>query len=104
MTLSQPQALDIGRVLREAVSNAIKHSGASAVAVGIDGHMLRLEVCDDGRGCHGAAPGNGRGVQSMEERAKRLRGKLVRQSVLPRGGRIALDVPLGNHHAQTALS
>lgn len=103
IALSQPQALDISRVLREAVSNAIKHSGAAVVvvAVGVDGDTLRLEVCDDGVGYDGAASHGGRGVQSMDERAKRLHAKLVRHSVVPHGHRIALDVPLASHRAQT---
>lgn len=94
--LSQPQALNVGRILREAVSNVIKHSRASNVAVTIDitDARLHLEICDDGVGCNNLAGGSGRGLRNMEERASRLNGKLARSLSPPRGSLIVLDVPL----------
>jgi two-component system sensor histidine kinase DesK len=62
-------------VLREAVTNVVRHAGASACRIGLartaDG--VRLEVADDGRG---AAEAEGNGVRGMRERVEALGGSL----------------------------
>jgi len=74
------------RVAMEAVSNAVRHSGASSCTVEIvvrgpaEGHAgeLRLEVVDDGRGIRDArlgSPGvSGNGLTTMRERVVELGG------------------------------
>ncbi len=97
INLTQPQALNLGRILREAISNAIKHSAASRVTVTIvvDAGRLHLHIRDNGSGCgNAAAKGKGRGLRNMEERAKRLGGTLLQSFPLPHGYQIALDLPL----------
>jgi signal transduction histidine kinase len=83
----------LARIVREAVSNAIRHGGARAVTVRLtrlDG--LRLTVEDDGIGVTPAdAPGFG--LASMRERAQALGGtiEVVRR---PEGGtRVEVWVP-----------
>ncbi len=75
----------LGRIVREAVSNAIRHGGAGAVTVRLtrsDG--LRLAVEDDGIGV-AAADAPGFGLVSMRERAQALGGTLT-VSARPEGG------------------
>lgn len=90
--LTQPQALDLGRILREAVSNVIRHAGATTVTVELAcaGDRFSLAVRDDGRGCDGGPARSGRGLCNMEMRAHRLGGTLTRVS----DGGCALTVTL----------
>ena len=84
---------DLYRLAREAVGNAVRHGGASAVAVTLgraaDGREVVLEVVDDGRGVPAdlaaAASGEtdwppgrgGLGLRSMRHRAELLGGTLA---------------------------
>ena len=75
----------LGRIVREAVSNAIRHGGARVVTVRLtrsDG--LRLAVEDDGIGV-AATDAPGFGLVSMRERAQAL-GGTVTVSARPEGG------------------
>ena len=62
-------------VLREAVTNIVRHAGARAVTVriGQEGHQFVLEVQDDGAGRRGAAEGTG--LTSMRERVRAAGGQ-----------------------------
>ncbi|WP_328954329.1 sensor histidine kinase [Kitasatospora purpeofusca] len=77
----------------EALTNAAKHSGATAVTVHgrvADGRLV-LQVTDDG--CGGADPAAGAGLQGLADRVAILRGRLMVTS--PTGGptRLRLEVP-----------
>jgi signal transduction histidine kinase len=62
--------------LREALSNVVKHAGASSVsiAVTVDDADIVLEVGDDGVGISSDTSG-GRGTGNMAERALALGGR-----------------------------
>lgn len=95
--LSQPQALSVGRILREAISNAIRHAKARSVVLRISfgDDRLRLEIADDGIGCaDGRLHRPGRGLLNMEARARQLGGELTRCDAQPKGCIIALDFPI----------
>jgi signal transduction histidine kinase len=84
------------RIIQEALTNAVKHAGASRVAVEAreeDG-ALRLSVTDDGRGFDTEAPGTGFGLAGMRERVLLLGGTLDVQSG-PAGTRIEATLPAG---------
>jgi signal transduction histidine kinase len=84
-------------IVAEAVTNAIKHSGASRVAVEARqaGDALVVAVSDDGAG--GADPGAGRGLAGLADRAAAAGGRLSVSS--PPGGpttvRAELPCPRG---------
>lgn len=72
------------RITQEAVANAGKHAGASAISVRLrrEGQTIVLEVEDDGRGFGqvdplGAAEPGHIGLASMRERAEMLDGELA---------------------------
>ncbi len=67
--------VQLTRVLRESVSNAIRHSGADRcrVSVGLDAGWLTLSVEDNGRGLPPDAAG-GHGLPNIERRARQLGG------------------------------
>lgn len=72
--------LSIYRTLQEALTNAVKHSGASRIGVDLhaDRQTLSLEIADDGRGI--AQPDRRKpgsfGLKGMQERAERQGGWL----------------------------
>lgn len=90
--------VQLTRVLREAVSNAIRHSGGSRCRVRIafgDG-SLSMEVEDDGRGLKDAraSSGSGHGLPNIERRVRNLAGRHS-FSAGPLGGTLLqLVVPL----------
>ena len=65
-------------LVSEAVTNAIKHADASRVQVQIDlaDHRLRVVVRDDGQGFDVAPHPAGRGLGTMQDRARALGGRL----------------------------
>lgn len=96
LSLSQPQALNLGRILREAISNVIHHAGARnvGVSIAVADRQLRLEVRDDGRGLPAKLRPGGRGLRNMESRAARLGGVLSRENAEPSGCIVNLALPL----------
>jgi signal transduction histidine kinase len=78
-----PTAIDQAayRILRESVTNAIRHAGPArlVVSVGYGPGGLELLVADDGRGPSDPndAEGGGRGIVGMRERAALLGGELT---------------------------
>ena len=82
-SLSRKSALNIYRLVQEALSNAVRHAGAANVDVEsrrADG-MWIVEVRDDGRGFDAQKPPSpGLGLQIMRYRANLIGGRLGVQS------------------------
>jgi signal transduction histidine kinase len=81
-------------VVSEALANAAKHSGASAVWIDArvgDGH-LRLSVRDDGHG--GAAPERGSGLTGLADRVEALNGTISVSSPVGVGTTLLVDLPI----------
>ncbi|MEU6380763.1 GAF domain-containing sensor histidine kinase [Streptomyces sp. NPDC046909] len=82
-------------VLAEALSNAARHAGATAVGVGVevaDG-VLRLRVTDDGRGIDPAVTRRS-GLANLGQRAEELGGTLTVSPNRPSGTVVEWAVPL----------
>jgi len=96
--VAPPRSLDpeaelaLYRVVQEAVTNAVRHSGAGAVDVDLVAlpGWLRLTVTDDGAGIPAGAAGGG--VRGMRERAHMIGATLV-ISGDDAGTRITLSLP-----------
>jgi signal transduction histidine kinase len=75
-----PPAVDLSayRILQEAITNVLKHSGASQVDVRIHhgASALELAVVDDGSGPSGEPAGSGHGLIGMRERVELFGGSL----------------------------
>ena len=87
------------RILREAVSNIIKHSGAShcKVRCAINGGHFSLIVQDNGKGIPMELDGKldrGHGMSSMKHRAKQMEGQCLVESGPGYGTVIRLTLPL----------
>ncbi|MCX7027755.1 MAG: substrate-binding domain-containing protein [Spirochaetes bacterium] len=79
-TVHDPQkAIHLFRIVQEALGNAIKHSKAKEILVGLymDRENITVEVGDNGIGIpHGALEEGGMGLQIMKYRASVIRGEL----------------------------
>jgi signal transduction histidine kinase len=90
---------EVLRIAQEAITNALRHAGAQRVVVRlvtVDGTGLRLDVADDGRGFDPHDPelrARRLGLTSMEERARRLGGRLEIRSSPGDGTTVRLEVP-----------
>jgi len=96
-TLPPDLMLCLFRIVQEATQNAIKHSQASEVSVGLSGSAGRLTVTvsDNGVGFDvEAAWGRGLGLLSMVERVEALGGSLAIHSSPGAGARLTASVPL----------
>jgi signal transduction histidine kinase len=103
-TLSARAYVQTTRILREAVSNIIKHSGASHCAVRstIASGDFQLVIQDNGRGIPLELDGRldrGHGMSSMKHRAKQLQGQCLVESGPGYGTVIRLTLPLERHTA-----
>jgi uncharacterized protein YhfF len=81
-------------LVSEALTNAMKHAGASAVdvTVGVGGRRVTAVVADDGAG--GARPGPGGGLAGLAERVAALGGTLRVDSPAGAGTRLEASIPL----------
>jgi signal transduction histidine kinase len=91
-------ALTFFRVLQEALSNAMKHSGARRCFVSLRGtpDEVRLDITDDGCGFDvTSAPRNhGLGLVSMHERLNLVNGEIAVESGAGNGTRVRIRAPL----------
>jgi signal transduction histidine kinase len=91
--LPMPVAAAVYFAIAEALTNAVRHSGADTVQIGIGlcADMLRVTVVDDG--CGGADPSAGTGLSGVERRLATFDGILAITS--PVGGPtiVVIEVP-----------
>lgn len=84
------------RILREAMTNAVRHGRADAIHVSVDGPSpLVMAVADNGAGFDLAAPrpADSFGLQTMRDRAENLGGGLSVESEPGHGTTVAVVVP-----------
>jgi signal transduction histidine kinase len=91
------------RIVQEALTNTLKHSGPGAsaeVALRYDEHRLTVEVVDDGAGIR--KPGDdaaGQGLTGMRERAVMYGGTLRAERRAPGGFSVTAEFPLSATNA-----
>jgi signal transduction histidine kinase len=96
--LRSQAALNIYRIIEEALSNVRRHSGAGLVEVVLGpaiGSHFAVSVIDDGRGAEGASGDRkpGLGTLGMQERAVILGGRLEVESVAGGGTTVRAIIP-----------
>lgn len=96
--LRSQTALNLYRIIEEALTNVRMHSGAGLVEVALGpalGSQLAVSVKDDGRGAESASGGRapGMGVLGMQERAVLLGGRLEVESETGRGTTVRAIIP-----------
>jgi signal transduction histidine kinase len=90
-----PAGVDLAayRIVQEALTNVVRHAGASTatVSLGYGGGVLTVQVDDDGRG---GAPGTGgNGLAGMRERADALGGSFAASASAAGGFRVRAVLP-----------
>jgi signal transduction histidine kinase len=92
----------IFRICQEALSNAIRHSGAQQVRIEgeVREHSVRLVLEDDGQGfdveealSRPASTEGGLGLTTMQERARALQGSVTISAAPGRGTRLTVELP-----------
>jgi signal transduction histidine kinase len=95
--LSHEQAESVLLIVREALSNCLRHSKASEGVVTAQRHngALRIEIRDDGVGFDPIAVRQGlHGLANMDARARAIGADFTVISQPGRGVRIALTIPI----------
>jgi len=85
------------RIAQEALANAYRHAGASAIDVRLvfRPDSLSLEIRDNGRGFSAdSASASGRGLRNIRQRASELGGQAEVSSVPGQGTTVRVTVPL----------
>jgi signal transduction histidine kinase len=104
-----PPGIDLAafRIVQEALTNVVKHSGAATcdVTVSYEEDELSVEITDEGRGSQVpaatggrgglAADGGGHGLIGMRERVSLYGGQLTAAPGPERGFRVAARLPIG---------
>ncbi len=98
-TLSARAYVQTTRILREAVSNVLKHSGASRCDISIrqEADDFEMTIADNGHGIPMEMDGKldrGHGMSTMKGRAKQLQGQCLVESGPGFGTMIRLNLPL----------
>ena len=100
--------LDVVRLVQEAITNVVKHAGATTATVSVrsvpSGDAPQLEVCveDDGGGLPDPTPA-GRGLGNMRARADALGGTLALERTAP-GTRVRLRLPASPDQSPSSSS
>jgi signal transduction histidine kinase len=108
---SLPPGIDLAafRIVQEALTNVVKHSGSDccAVSIGYGADQLSVEISDSGPGSSPAtlaAAGAGHGITGMRERVSLCGGEFSAGPLPDRGFRVSASFPLaaGAQQAQGA--
>lgn len=92
--------LALYRIVQEALTNAVRHAGASRIVVSLqeDEGAVRAEIEDDGRGFtidrDYGDDGRGLGLVGMQERARNAGGILEIDSAPGTGTRVRVELPV----------
>ncbi|MGW8742053.1 sensor histidine kinase [Streptomyces sp. NPDC055794] len=90
------------RIVQEALTNVVRHSGSRHARVRLDrdGRTLRLRVDDDGPATHADAGGSGNGLAGMRERAAALGGTIEAGPRADGGFRVLAALPIDVAHTK----
>ncbi|GAA3579649.1 hypothetical protein GCM10022419_071410 [Nonomuraea rosea] len=93
-----PAATEVAayRIAAEALTNAVRHSGAGRIELGlaVAGPWLELRIADDGAGLPATPAREGVGLRSMAERAEEIGGTLALGGEPGGGTRVHARLPL----------
>ena len=99
-TASLPSAVELAayRIIQEAVTNIVRHSGARSARVGVSikADAVEIEIEDDGRGiATDFSDNDGSGIRGMRERAQALAGTVAISRSSNGGTVVRARLPLG---------
>jgi signal transduction histidine kinase len=87
---------DATQIIREATSNALRHSDSSSVEVSAEGGtgVLILTVTDHGKGFDPATAGQGLGISNLRQRAEKAGGETTIRSRIGEGTTVRAILPV----------
>lgn len=91
--LPPSQAFHLFQMIKEAVSNALKHSRCTQITIAIEGHdSWKVSISDNGRGMQveSILAGVGNGLANIRERAKESGWKIEWQPNKPAGTKVVI--------------
>lgn len=93
--VDETAALTLYRILQEALTNVVRHSGARhcTVRIAADKERLRMSIEDDGDGLPQAGPARRGGLLGMAERLEMAGGQLQLDSPPGCGFRLSAELP-----------
>ncbi len=94
--LADALELSAYRIAQEAVTNVVRHAGATRahVTIGVDGETLLLAIADNGRGAASLQRAGHYGVRGMQERAESHGGRVEFGSSAEGGLEVRVRLPL----------
>jgi signal transduction histidine kinase len=95
--LTDEEAHELFTIAREALSNCVRHAHATRVVIALQriGPRIRLSICDNGSGFNAdLGQAKGIGFAHMQDRIRKIGGRLDIQSTVGRGTDITADVYL----------
>jgi signal transduction histidine kinase len=105
-SLPDPYRTCLYRVVQEALTNCVRHAGASHVDVSVRGGAdgVDASVSDDGVGVDPRLRHGGLGLRGIEERARELGGSVDVRTAPGRGTTVTIHLPLsaGSHEVPLA--
>ncbi|MFM7227933.1 MAG: HAMP domain-containing protein [Betaproteobacteria bacterium] len=96
-TLDDQLELSAYRIVQEAVTNIVRHSGASraTVTLAVEHRVLKLAVADNGKGAESMQREGHYGVRGMQERAEAFGGDIAFGRSTEGGLAVHVSLPLG---------
>jgi signal transduction histidine kinase len=95
--LTLPQRVHALQIIREAVSNALRHGRANRIEIALRarGGLAELKITDNGCGFSATSlPSHGKGLANLSQRARELGAALTVESHPGRGTIVTLALPL----------
>lgn len=96
LLLKPSYAINIYRIVQEAINNAVKHSKARELRLLVsecEGRNLHIEVADNGVGMNNGSPA-GYGLRNMQDRVKEIKGSFLIESEAGKGTKVKVSFPL----------
>jgi two-component system sensor histidine kinase UhpB len=88
------------RIVQEAVTNVVRHSGATRarISIAIEGTSLDLQIADNGKGAASLQREGHYGVRGMQERAAAYSGNVTFSKSAENGLQVSVSLPLTESH------
>jgi signal transduction histidine kinase len=105
-TLPDQHRTCVYRVVQEALTNCIRHSGAKRIQLNVSGtpELLTITLSDDGIGLDAARRRSGLGLRGIEERVRELGGSMSIRSGAGQGTTLMVLLPVPTPGSEVTLA
>lgn len=95
-TINSVMAINIFRVIKEAINNAVKHAHAKNIGLKFtcENNQINIEITDDGKGFDVFAEYTGNGLRNMKARINKLNGTFNITSEKNKGTQISIQLKI----------